>query len=626
MKTTDHVRIGTRGSNLARRQTEMVISRLQQLQPGLQVEVHLIKTTGDNESEKPLAEFGGRGIFTHEIERALLAGEIDLAVHSLKDLPTQMVPGLVFAALLERENPLDCWICPAGYTWQNLPAGSIVGTSSTRRSAQMLALRPDLHIAPLRGNIDTRLAKVQAGLSGGQKVDAIILAAAGLIRLGREADISAYFPPELMVPDPGQGALAVETRATDADLIALLAGLDHPATRAAVTAERAFLQALGGGCATPAGAYGQVTGDVLTLQGTFLQVIPGDGQPRVHTARGEITGPIADATTLGELLARQLLAQHPLLRPLSIFSLGLPEQVAISPLVSPDHRPLLEAQGQRRRILITRPPHQAAKLATQLEMLGALAVICPTIEIAPPPDWTAVDGALAEIERFAWVVFTSANGVESILARLRETGRLKQVKTLLQNQVGGDARARALAVSCGRRTGLGQVRLAAIGPGTAAALADYGLPVAFMPTTYLTAQVAAELPIIPGERVLLLRADIATPELAQVLQERGAQVANLCAYRTLAASSTTALEEALAGGIDGVTFTSASTVRYFVELLAAAKRRLDPGVAVFCIGPVTASAARDHGLSVQAVAEDHTIPGLVAAIVKYYNQHTPQGR
>lgn len=594
--TINRVRIGTRGSNLARRQTEMVISRLQQLQPGLEVQVHVIKTAGDRDTEKPLAEFGGRGVFTHEIERALLAEEIDLAVHSLKDLPTEMAPGLTLAALLERENPQDCWICPAGYTWETIPTGSIVGTSSTRRSAQMLAIRPDLHIAPLRGNIDTRLGKVQAGgnTSDGQKYDAIILAAAGIIRLGREAEISAYFPPELMLPDPGQGALAIEVRVTDTTLIDLLAGMDHPATRAAVTAERAFLQALGGGCATPAGAYGQVNGETLQMQGTLLLVTAEEGQTQVRTIRGEISGPATTATALGERLGQQLLAQQ------AHSAFHSRERLLVTESGQPRRIP-----GQSRRILITRPPHQAARLASELEKWGAVPIICPVIEIAPPPDWTPVDEALAEIEDFSWVVFTSANGVESVMGRLRETGRLEPVAARLQTP--------ATAENNGR-----QVRLAAIGPGTAAALADYGLPVAFMPDSYLTAQIAAELPITPGERVLLLRADIATPELGAGLQMRGAKVTNLCAYRTLEAASISTLEQALAAGIDAVTFTSASTVHHFMNLLDRARRRLDSSVAVFCIGPVTAGAAREHGLIIQGIAEEHTIPGLAEAIVKYY--------
>lgn len=262
--------IGSRGSALALAQSNWVAHRFREAHPGAAVDIEVIKTQGDVVLDRPLTQFTDKGLFTREIEHALLEGTLDCAVHSLKDLPAQMPEGLTLAAIPEREDARDALIVRGGNArgldarelLRALPPGATVGTSSLRRKAQLLRLRADLNIADIRGNIDTRLQKLAAG-----QYDAIVLAAAGLHRIGRADEISAAFPGSMMLPAAGQGALAIQTRDDDYETIRWLAALDHWATRTAVVAERTFLDALGGGCRTPIGAYAEVVGENMDIAG-----------------------------------------------------------------------------------------------------------------------------------------------------------------------------------------------------------------------------------------------------------------------------------------------------------------------------------------------------------------------
>lgn len=247
--------LGTRASALARAQTGRVVELLQAAGPGLVCDVTALVTQGDRTqaSGQPLPEIGGKGLFTLELERALLDGEVDLAVHSLKDLPAEAQPGVVVAAVCAREDARDCLVARDGLMLAELPEGAVVGTSSLRREAQLRALRPDLEIRSIRGNVDTRVRKVRDG-----DYDAAVLAAAGVERLGLDEAVSEWLAPETMLPAPGQGALAVQCRADDERMLSLLSVIDDPDARATTTAERGFLTALGGGCAAPVAAYARV--------------------------------------------------------------------------------------------------------------------------------------------------------------------------------------------------------------------------------------------------------------------------------------------------------------------------------------------------------------------------------
>ena len=290
-------RFATRTSALARQQTLSVIQALQKAWPELEFSEHLITTRGDLELNRPLPEIGGKGLFTQELEEAILSTIVDAAVHSSKDLPVGDSPGLTIGAFPQRLEVRDVLISAAGHTLDTLPEGARVGTSSPRRTAQLLSVRPDLRIQLLRGNIDTRLHKAEEGL-----YDAIVLAGAGLIRLGKAEAATEWLSLERMLPAPGQGALAVQCRAEDRRFLDFLEPIDDLATRWTVEAERAFLAGLGGGCAIPVAAYA-----VLTVDGLILLkglVASNDGRV-VHRIEGLGSDPARLGTELaGEILTR----------------------------------------------------------------------------------------------------------------------------------------------------------------------------------------------------------------------------------------------------------------------------------------------------------------------------------
>ncbi len=286
--------IGSRGSQLALWQARHIASRLEGA--GVPTRIEIVKTTGDHLQTASLVQAGGKGLFTKEIEEALLAGIIDLAVHSLKDLPTQIPEGLIIAAIPEREDPRDAL---AGSKLRDLQEGARVGTGSGRRAAQLLLLRPDLDIQSIRGNVDTRLRKLHAG-----EYDAILLAAAGLRRLGLEHEIAELFSADQICPAPGQGALAIETRVEDeAFAICRAADLNHKPTSTAVSCERAALQALGGGCQLPIGAYAELCGSSL---GVRAVVFSPDGR---RYLRAHAEGPAENPEELGRQIAADLLSR-----------------------------------------------------------------------------------------------------------------------------------------------------------------------------------------------------------------------------------------------------------------------------------------------------------------------------
>ncbi|HZU31514.1 MAG TPA: hydroxymethylbilane synthase [Candidatus Angelobacter sp.] len=253
-----HLRIGSRGSQLALWQANHVAALLRE--QGHTVEIEIIKTTGDKITDVALAKVGTKGMFTKEIEEALADKRVDLAVHSLKDVPTELAPEFELSAIMKREDPRDAFISVKYSSLNELPQGAKVGTSSLRRQAQLKILRPDLEIFPLRGNVDTRIRKLESG-----EYDAIILAAAGVHRLGLHQYVRSHISPEVMCPAVGQGALAIETRRNDAHTRTLLAFLNHAETRAAIECERAVLGAMGGGCQVPIGAFAEVRNGQLHL-------------------------------------------------------------------------------------------------------------------------------------------------------------------------------------------------------------------------------------------------------------------------------------------------------------------------------------------------------------------------
>jgi len=291
------IHIGTRGSKLALWQANWVQSELLKAHPSISVQITIIKTKGDKILDVPLAKVGGKGLFVKEIEDALLEGKIDLAVHSMKDMPAQLPKGLTIGAIPQRENPQDVLVSKRGCL-VDLPEGSRIGTSSLRRASQLLVARPDIIIHPLRGNLDTRLRKLDEG-----DMDAIVLAAAGVRRLGLEHRITEYLDSRVMLPAAGQGALCIEIRTGDEETGALVGEMNHAETRTVVLGERAFLHRLGGSCQVPIAAHGRIEDGRFKLSGLIAEP---DGS---HVFKEALTGPAASSADIGAELAQKLMGQ-----------------------------------------------------------------------------------------------------------------------------------------------------------------------------------------------------------------------------------------------------------------------------------------------------------------------------
>jgi hydroxymethylbilane synthase len=293
-----HIKIGTRGSKLALAQTNTALENLKKVAPEITAEISIIKTSGDIMQDVSLLKIGGQGAFVKEIEEALLAGTVDLAVHSMKDVPGETPDDLTFAAILPREDVRDILVSRGNIKLEFMPRGAKIGTGSLRRGAQIQALLPDVEIVPLRGNIDTRLKKIET-----ENLTGIILAAAGMKRLGYAQKIAQYLPVEFMLPAVGQGAVGLQIRKADSELAEIIAKLNHAPTAVEITAERAYLKALGGGCRLPIAAYGKLEGDKLSLEG--LVAAPNGAS----VIRDKIRGAVEEAEELGTKLADIIMAK-----------------------------------------------------------------------------------------------------------------------------------------------------------------------------------------------------------------------------------------------------------------------------------------------------------------------------
>jgi hydroxymethylbilane synthase len=569
--------IGTRNSALARRQTTRVVDLLTEAWPGLSCEVRPIITQGDRtqQSGEPLPEIGGKGLFTAELEQRLRDGGVDLAVHSLKDLPTEEPQDVVIGAVCRREDARDCVVSRDGLALERLPAGAVVGTSSLRRAAQLRALRPDLEVRSIRGNVDTRIRKVRDG-----EFDAAVLAAAGVLRLELESDVTEWLPPESILPAPGQGALAVQCRAGDERVLELLSAIDDPDARATTSAERTFLRALGGGCAAPVGAYAEIaSGNVVPeprdsrgdgAQGVRVRmnglVLSPDGHEIVRV-EGE-----GAPDEVGERLAREALAAGAD-RILEAIRAGQP------------------LRG--RRVAVTRPRTQAHGLVDALRGLGAEVVVVPLIEIVSLEE-TEDPASVSDLDPYDWLVLTSANGVAA-LSKMPGATRL-----------------------------LSDVRIAAVGPATASAIRNLGVEPAFVPDRFAADEIVVGLGELEGTRVLLLQSDISSRELESELHARGARVDVISAYRTVAVEPLEVELEELSRGVDAVVLASGSAARSLASLVASRQEVRDAvgGAVIVCIGPKTASAAREAGLPDGLVADEATAEGIIHALSSHIWEKT----
>jgi hydroxymethylbilane synthase len=539
--------LATRGSTLAKIQAQLVADALARRYPEHEFTLTPLTTHGDRHPSMRLSESPREGVFVKDLEQALLNGRAELAVHSAKDLPTLPTPRLTLAAFLPREDARDVLIAQPPRKLAQLPAGARIGTGSPRRAAQIAAVRPDLQAVEIRGNVDTRLRRLAEGA-----VDALVLAAAGLARLGRLEEAHQLLPFEVMLPAPGQGALAVQAVA-GSEAARLAGAIDDPGTSRAVHAERALLRRLGGGCLSALGAYAIVDGDDLMLQAVVLD----EAGTTVIRARARGRD---DADIVEDVAA------------------SLESQGASRLLTRPD----TSLAGLR--IMVTRADGQAAVLVAALEARGATTVRCPVIAIEP----IAVDPAvLQDLARYDWVVLTSANGVDRLRDLLREVHR--------------DFPA--------------DLKVAAIGPETAARAREARMPPTLVPQQYIAEELADALSaaMSPGARILLARAAGARDVLPEQLRTRGAQVDVLETYRAVPPADVRAGLAACLPDVDLVTFTSSSTVRHFVDAMPGP---LPDQVRVACIGPITAQTARELGLRVDIIAQEYTTRGLVDAIVR----------
>jgi hydroxymethylbilane synthase len=516
---------------------------------GVHAEMVIVSTAGDRRSPDTA---WGEGAFVRAIEQALLDGTVDVAVHSAKDLPTDEDPRLRICGYLPRAEPRDALVLRHSNlgSLEDLPSGSVVGTDSPRRRGFLLARRPDLQVLSIHGNVDSRLRRLDAG-----EVDALVLAAAGLVRLGLGHRISQVLPVDLMPPAAGQGALAVQVRSDDTAASGLIAAVDHAPTRAAVEAERAALVATGGGCRAPVGVLAEVAGDRLTITGGFATL---DGRA---TGVETVVGEAARALPLARELARRIVngrARH--------------------------------AAG--RRVMLTRPASDVPATCARLIALGVQPVLVPAIAIELLDKSPKLLEAVRQLPRFQWAAVTSANGVRAV----RE---------------------------CADREGLSLVglRWAAVGQRTARELRAAGITDTWVPSESSAAALAAGLPLEPGERVVWFAGSLADGTLDQILGSRGALVTRVLAYRTIEApaASQEVLRQALAEGpIDAVVLASESAVRGLLALADAVGARADTlRIPVVCVGPRTASAARDAGFVVADVAptQDAAVLGELAALV-----------
>lgn len=666
--------IGSRGSKLAMWQSNWVKDRLEDAYPGLVINIEIIKTTGDKLTEASLAQIGGKGVFTKEIEEALLDGRVDLAVHSLKDLPTTLPAGLHIAAVTEREDVRDALIVREALresvkTIKDLPEGARVGTSSLRRASQLRYARPDLRIIELRGNVETRLRKLDEG-----DYDAIILASAGLNRLGFSGHISVSIPTSEILPAVGQGALGIEARVDDHRAILLLEVLNHALTRYATEAERAILRSLGGGCAVPIAAFGHIKKNKLS-QKLIVDALVADVEGR-RMIRRQIGGPIQQAEELGMKLAeslieagaRELLPRIGEQTPVSVEKVSVKSDVETR-VEPPTQAPVAEpSEGGITNDVQPRAP----------EIAAPINLPSPPAEVGPPNNLqmatsegeadkiVSVSASLLENEIKAKaesgeaqtplagrrVIVTRAikqsgemtRALESLGAEIiacptieiREPSNWTQLDRALihlswydwlvfTSANGVEYFLRRLDHLGHGRAELMPHRICAVGRKTAEKLKSENITVDLTPERFTAEAVVEEFikrfgvrQRLRGSRMLLPASRTTRDVIRPAMERIGVHVEVVEAYQTVT-PATNGQEVARLfhnAEADYIIFTSPSTVANLAAILET--DHLAPHLAntrVACIGPLTADAARLYGLTVHIQPEEHTGQAIVKAIV-----------
>ncbi len=550
--------IGTRGSALALWQARAVRDLIAAAHPDMPAELGIIRPEGDRDKTSSLLAIGGRGVFASALQQELLAGTIDLAVHSTKDVPTIEPAGLAIAAYPQREDPRDVVVSRHGVGLSELPPSPVIGTSSRRRAVQVLSIRPDATIVDLRGNIDTRLRK-----SGTPEYDAVVLAAAGLTRMGWEDRITEYLPVDRFVPSPGQGALAIETRIAPDPFWLLVRELDDPGISLAVSLERAFLRAMGGGCTTPLGAHAEVAGNSVRFTGMMASV---DGSRLLREVE---TWPVQAAQDGIARLAHRMMAD-----------LGPAWTGADLP-----GRPLAGKQ-----VIVTGTPDLAGRLAAAFTREGAAAFAAPTLDIRPSSEPDRLRDARKKLAagHYHWLIVTSRQTVPAL-------------------------------AGAGLHHDTGVI---AVGAATARALEDIGVWTTIVPEHETSDGIVAELGRLDltGENVLCLLGDRAGSAIVDAATRQGATVDRVESYRTAAVEHLPdAVRDAIRQGqADIVVFPSPSSAQTLVALLGADLAALS-GACLVAIGPTTAAAMRDLDLPVHVVAPSPAPDAVVAACLDWFS-------
>ena len=578
-QSKNRLRMGSRKSPLALWQSRAVAQALVDLAQTRAdsrcVELWTLDTRGDTLLDRSLPAIGGKGVFTAELDRAILGRELDFAVHSLKDLPTSLGGGLRVIEVLPRARACDVLVAAEQKTLGDLPPAAVVGTSSPRRQAQLLALRPDLRILPIRGNVQTRLSKIDSG-----QYDATVLAAAGVERLGLTEVVSEWMEPPRMFPAPGQGAMAATCRQDDEALWGLLEALQDADGARCVRAERFLLERLGGGCSAPIAAMGainsvgriELTGRVISLDGR-----------QVMTKTAEADEPLAAA----EAVARQLqevgaeLVLQAARRQTESESAG--ELFRIGGSTADAGLPAVGLRGKT--IAVTRAAEQADDMARLVAELGGEASEIPLIAFSAVQDPRAAEEVRRQLHELDWIVFTSTNGIRYFFEQVS-------------------------AEEIGPRT-----RLACVGSKSAEALESYVRAPDFVPDRFLGDSLGDQLPLVAGQRVLLPGPVVASPGLAEKLTQRGGIVRRWAVYQTQALRLDSAQQD-LIRSCDIVSFASPSAVDalgdQFSDYVAMLAEKT-----VACIGSMTAQRCRERGIAVDVVPAEFTVASLVKAIASH---------
>jgi hydroxymethylbilane synthase len=527
------------------------------------IEIH---TEGDRDKSSPLSVIGGRGAFTSALESALLNEEIDAAVHSAKDLPSTLPDGLTISAFPVREDPRDVLVSRHGMPLAALPANPVIGTSSRRRAFQLRRLRPDARVVELRGNLDTRLRKALA-----DDLDGVILAAAGIARMGWLDRVTQFLPTDEFLPAPGQGALAIETRAAPDPAVQAIARLNDPELSLAVGTERAFLRGVGAGCTSPVGAFAVLSADGKRVSLTAM-LANDDGERFERMAESfPVDNAEEGAFALGQRLLTSLTAKP----------------------MTPGYQPPPLAG---RRVLVTGAGRPADRLVATLRDAGATPVALPLIRIEPSSRPDELRGAIERLASgsYAWLVITSGNAVRALVDARTSDPNLVPPSNL---------------------------RVAAVGQATAQRLRDARWRVDLVPKDQTAAGLVAAFHGVDlqGQRVLCLLGNLARATLAEGLREQDAIVEVVEAYRTKPVERLSDEVRRLLsdGEIDVVTFASPSAVTAFIDLLGYEEVSM-PSAAIACIGPTTRAAAIDHGLSVDVVAPEPSAKAFVTALSAYF--------